>query len=178
MDKAEAVSALPWLCTSSRTCISSFLPSNLSSHCKRITVSALSSLLKVKIRQVNQAPYNSALRSFLSHGGRLKGHSKTYWRLHSGYVLPGRHWDAPRMDEPMNPNEDMNMKTASPCLKSRLCYTPQQYFPWLQHTRFNKHIKLLFPKALRRKLLLFCVVYLTTLRKLINPPDFWLKINM
>lgn len=141
MDGTETVGALPWVSTSSRICISSFLPSNLCSHCKRITVSALSSLLKVKLRQINQGPYNPALRrSFVSalEGGEGAIAQQDLLEASQFYrFLPGRHWDAFRIDEPMDPNEYMSMKTASHWLKSRLCYTPWQKFPWLQYTRFN-----------------------------------------
>lgn len=65
MDGAEALGALPRIYTSSTICISSFLPASLCSHCKRVTLSALSSLLKVKIRRINQAPNNPALRRSL-----------------------------------------------------------------------------------------------------------------
>lgn len=109
MDGTETVGALPWVSTSSRICISSFLPSNLCSRCKRITVSALSSLLKVKLRQINQGPYNPALRrSFVSalEGGEGAIAQQDLLEASQFYrFLPGRHWDAFRIDEPMDPNE-------------------------------------------------------------------------
>lgn len=73
---AEAFAALLQVFPSFTICISSFLPPSLCSHCKRVTVSVLSSLLKVKIRQISQGPNNPALRrSHLSPGGRWRGHS-------------------------------------------------------------------------------------------------------
>lgn len=62
MDGAEAFGALPRVFTSSTIYTSSFLPPSLCSHCKRVTLSALSSLFEVKIRQINQAPNKPALR--------------------------------------------------------------------------------------------------------------------
>lgn len=65
VDGAEAFGALPRVFTSSTICISSFLPPSLCFHCKRVTLLALSSLFKVKIRPINQGTNKPALRRSL-----------------------------------------------------------------------------------------------------------------
>lgn len=95
MDGAEALGALPRVFTSSTICISSFLRPSPCSHCKTLTLSALSSLLKVKIRRINQVPNTPALRRSLVsplEGDEGATVSDTHWRLHSCFVyLPGSH---------------------------------------------------------------------------------------
>lgn len=162
MDGAEAVSA-PWVSTSSRICVSFSLPSNLCLQCERIILSSLSSLHEVKIRQIKQAWYNLALRrSFPQREVKSPQLSKVYWRLPNCFMYPsGRHWDALRMDEWWMLTKMWRWKL--PVIE----WNPAFAVCNGKTSRFNRCpevttlycMNLLFPKALCRKLLLFCVVY-------------------
>lgn len=106
--------------TSSRVCISFSLPSNLYLHCERITLSSLSSLLEVKIRQ---AWHNLALRSFPLREVKSPQLSKICWRLHDCFMHPsGKHWDALRIDA----DKDEKMKAANHWMTSSLCWMQWQ----------------------------------------------------
>lgn len=105
------LSVLYWVSTSSRICISPFSSKSVFVDCQRITPSALSSLLEVKIRQINQSWCSPTLRRFFSspEGGEGAGAQQELLRLHGWSVyLPGRHWKALRMDELMDASRDEN----------------------------------------------------------------------